>query len=170
METFSALLALCAGNSPVPGQFPAQRPMVWSFDVSLMCTRINGWVNNGEAGDLKRHRAHYDSIVMKEMIRFYCHTTPPPPPHPHPFPSSKADTDIRTKINKNVSYYMNSMFLTYWPWTNITGHLERTHATTRDKQCKYYKYVVRFIMTVVTLFLTALAADDLEKSINDNLL
>ena len=33
METFSALLALCAGNSPVPGEFPAQRPMLRSFDV-----------------------------------------------------------------------------------------------------------------------------------------
>ena len=29
---------------------------------------INGWVNNGEAGDLQRHRAHYDVIVMKIMI------------------------------------------------------------------------------------------------------
>ena len=33
METFSALLALCAGNSPVPGEFPAQRPVTRSFDV-----------------------------------------------------------------------------------------------------------------------------------------
>ena len=33
METFSALLALCAGNSPVPGEFHAQRPVTRSFDV-----------------------------------------------------------------------------------------------------------------------------------------
>ena len=33
METFSALLALCAGNSPVAGEFPAQRPVTRSFDV-----------------------------------------------------------------------------------------------------------------------------------------
>ena len=33
METFSALLALCAGNSPVSGEFPAQRPVTRSFDV-----------------------------------------------------------------------------------------------------------------------------------------
>ena len=31
---------------------------------SLICARINGWVNNGEAGDLRRHRAHYVVIVM----------------------------------------------------------------------------------------------------------
>ena len=33
METFSALLALCAGNAPVSGEFPAQRPVTRSFDV-----------------------------------------------------------------------------------------------------------------------------------------
>ena len=33
METFSALLAICAGNSPVPGEFPAQRPVTQRFDV-----------------------------------------------------------------------------------------------------------------------------------------
>ena len=33
METFSALLALCAGHSPVTGEFPSQRPVMRSFDV-----------------------------------------------------------------------------------------------------------------------------------------
>ena len=33
METFSALLAICAGNSPVPVEFPAQMPVTRSFDV-----------------------------------------------------------------------------------------------------------------------------------------
>ena len=33
MEAFSALLALCAGNSPVTGEFPSQRPVTRSFDV-----------------------------------------------------------------------------------------------------------------------------------------
>ena len=33
METFSALLVLCAGNSPVTGEFPAQRPVTRSFDA-----------------------------------------------------------------------------------------------------------------------------------------
>ena len=31
---------------------------------SMICPRINGWVNNREAGDLRRHRAHYNIIVM----------------------------------------------------------------------------------------------------------
>ena len=35
METFSALLALCEGNSPVTGELPSQRPVTRSFDVSF---------------------------------------------------------------------------------------------------------------------------------------
>ena len=35
METFSALLANCAGNSPVTGEFPAQRPVTRSFDIFI---------------------------------------------------------------------------------------------------------------------------------------
>ena len=35
METFSALLAICVGNLPVTGEFPAQRPMTRSFGVFL---------------------------------------------------------------------------------------------------------------------------------------
>ena len=65
MDTFSALLALCAGNSPVTDEFPAQRPLTRSFDFfSLICAQTNGWVNNRDAGDLRRHGAHYDVIVM----------------------------------------------------------------------------------------------------------
>ena len=65
MEIFSALLAICAGNSPVPGEFPAQGPVTWSFDVFFLSAfELNGWVNNREAGDLRRYRLHYDVTVM----------------------------------------------------------------------------------------------------------
>ena len=33
IETFSALLALCAGNSPVTGEFPSQRPVTLTFNI-----------------------------------------------------------------------------------------------------------------------------------------
>ena len=33
MKIFSAILARCAGNSPVTGEFPSQRPATQSFDV-----------------------------------------------------------------------------------------------------------------------------------------
>ena len=64
METFSALLAICAGNSPASGEFPAQRPMTRSFDVFFdLCLNNGGWEDNREAGDSRRYRAH-DVIVM----------------------------------------------------------------------------------------------------------
>ena len=61
METFSALLAICAGNSPVNSPHKGQWRGALVF--SLICIWINGWVNNGEAGDLRRYRTHYDVIV-----------------------------------------------------------------------------------------------------------
>ena len=61
METFSALLAICAGNSPVSGEFPAQKPVTRSFDVFF---DVRVWVNTREAGHLRRYRIHYDVIVM----------------------------------------------------------------------------------------------------------
>ena len=64
METFSALLAIFAGNSPVPGEFPHKGQWRGALMLSLICVWINAWVNNREAGDLRRHRAHYDVIVM----------------------------------------------------------------------------------------------------------
>ena len=62
MATYSALLAICAGNLPVTGEFPAQRPVTWSFD-GFFDLRL-GLVDNRDAGDLRRHRAQYDVIVM----------------------------------------------------------------------------------------------------------
>ena len=45
-------------NSPHRGQWRG------ALKFFFICTRINGWVNNREAGDLRRHCAHYDVIVM----------------------------------------------------------------------------------------------------------
>ena len=56
METFSALLALCVGNSLVTGEFPAQRQWRGALVFSLICVWTNGWVNNKDAGDLRRCR------------------------------------------------------------------------------------------------------------------
>ena len=36
---------------------------------SLICVWINDWVNNGEAGDLRRYRIHYDVIVMGYLVK-----------------------------------------------------------------------------------------------------
>ena len=65
MEAFSALLALCAGNSSVPVNSPHKGQWSGALMFSLICAWINDWVNNREAGDLRRHRGHYDVIVME---------------------------------------------------------------------------------------------------------
>ena len=36
--------------------------------LSLICARINDWVNNREAGDLRRHRGHYNVNVMRLAV------------------------------------------------------------------------------------------------------
>ena len=64
METFSTLLAICAGNSPVPVNSPHKSQWRGALLFSLIYVWINGWVNNGEASDLRRYRAHYDVTVM----------------------------------------------------------------------------------------------------------
>ena len=58
METFSALMAICAGNSPVTGELPAQRPVSLSFDV-FFDLRLNKRLSKQSwAGDLRRYCAH----------------------------------------------------------------------------------------------------------------
>ena len=63
-DAISALLALCEGHSPVTGEFPSRRALVLSF----ICAWTNGWVNNRKAGDLWRHCADYDVIVMYKRV------------------------------------------------------------------------------------------------------
>ena len=63
METFSALLAIYAENSPVTGEFPAQRPVTRNFDV-FFDLRLNkrvskqsgGWWFGTPSHPLGRHR------------------------------------------------------------------------------------------------------------------
>ena len=62
METFSALLAICEGNSPVTGELPAQRPVTRSFDVFFdLCLnkrlgkQRRGWWFETPWGSLWRH-------------------------------------------------------------------------------------------------------------------
>ena len=45
-------------NTPHKGQWRG------ALMFSLICAWINAWANNREVGDLRRHRAHYDVIVM----------------------------------------------------------------------------------------------------------
>ena len=67
METFSSLLALCAGNLPVTGEFPSQRPVTRNFDVFFDQRLYKRLSKNPNASDLRRHSFHY---VVAVMIHF----------------------------------------------------------------------------------------------------
>ena len=60
VETFSALVALCEGNSPVTVNFPHKGQWSRASMFSLVCA----WTNHRDAGDLRHHHAHYDVIVI----------------------------------------------------------------------------------------------------------
>ena len=58
MEAFSALLAFCAGNSPVTGEFPSQRPVTRNFDVFFdlrLSKQSWGWWLETPSRSLGRH-------------------------------------------------------------------------------------------------------------------
>ena len=93
MEIFSALLAICVGNSAVPGEFPAQRPVTRSFDVFFdlhLNKRLSkqswGWWFEPPSCPLWRHRnvartpqpvAYVHSIVTYQnpIFRLFCSQT-----------------------------------------------------------------------------------------------
>ena len=75
METFSALLAICAGNSPVTGEFPAQRPVTRSFDVFFnlrlnkrLSKRSWGWWFETPLCSLWRHCNGLDNNIGNGCI------------------------------------------------------------------------------------------------------
>ena len=75
MKTFSALLAICAGNSPVPGEFPTQRPVARSFDVFFdlrLNRRLNkqswGWWFETLSRSLWRHHNAYYFIIISIFL------------------------------------------------------------------------------------------------------
>ena len=85
METSSALLAICAGNSPVPGEFPAQRPVTRSFDVFFdlrpnkwLSTQSWGWWFETPSRPLWRHRNVISWIHTEtnEIAWWYKYQTP----------------------------------------------------------------------------------------------
>ena len=76
METFSALLTICAGNSPITGEFPAQRPVTRCFDVSfdiLLNKRLSkqwwGWLFETPSRPLWRHCN--DIRENRERVKMY---------------------------------------------------------------------------------------------------
>ena len=75
METFSALLALCVGNSPFIGEFPSQRPVTRSFDVFFdlrpnkrLSKHSWGWGFEIPSRSLWRHCNEYWIIIIGVVV------------------------------------------------------------------------------------------------------
>ena len=64
METFPRYWPFVRGIHRSPVNSPHKGQWRGALMFSLICVWINGWVKNGEAGDLRRYRAHYDVTVM----------------------------------------------------------------------------------------------------------
>ena len=92
---------------PLCGEFTGYR---WggALMFSLICAWINGWVNNREAGDLRRHRAHHDvSLIMSNHI-------------------------LRKAINGVIypcRYLSHTMLLTHWSRDKIAAFFQTTFSS-----------------------------------------
>ena len=113
METFSASLAICAGNLPVPGEFPTQRPVTPSFDVFFdlrLNKRLNkqpwGWWFETPPWSLWRHRNgdsgnHRDTgtCLVNQHYQLEC----------WPMPVWMTLSDKNIPCNMNTMWYNISM-------------------------------------------------------------
>ena len=107
METFSALLAIWRGIHRSPVNSPHKGQWRGALMFSLICVWIIVWVNNREAGDLRRYRAHYDVIVMNThriLCDIYGYT-------------------IKSYIEPSViALYYYFTILNDWQWSNPYGY------------------------------------------------
>ena len=123
METFSALLAICAGIHRSPVNSPHKGRWRRALMFSIICAWKNGSVSNREAGDLRRHRAHYGVTVMSTVkenqnrlistnnISFM-----------EPLPTTCTNTIKHKTWNKTVSKLLDTVYHCYWCRRKEPGH------------------------------------------------
>ena len=97
METLSASLAFVRDRSPVNS--PHKGQWLGALIFSLICVWINDWVNNREAGDLRRYRAHFDVTLMLHDLSWFMLLAIGVPGfviwwHPHVHMSSLSDISL----------------------------------------------------------------------------
>ena len=141
METFSALLAICAGNSPVTGEFPTQRPVTRSFDVYFdLCPneRLSkqswGWWFETLSRSLWRHRN------VNEMWSLLTHPK---------FAGRHIYASWKIKWNKNSSHFpsdtcTHSSQIDWFPIktqkTRITKTKQITHTNIETEMSPFPKW------------------------------
>ena len=119
-------------NSPHKGQWRG------ALIISLICVSINVWVNNREAGDLGRHRAHYDvTVIMAHILSWMNHMS---------------DNFLRYPY-RNLVKWLDKISI--W-WRDIYLNLLWVHITLYPANLKRYKHVIitpkRHFDVIITCF------------------
>ena len=107
MKTFSSLLALCVGNSPVTGEFPSQRPVTRSFDVFF----VDLWLNKRLSKHSRRRRIETPSRCLWRHCNGCLRTTG----------SRKINQSTRwgsyeLKLTNNLRYIQQQANAYFWCW------------------------------------------------------
>ena len=134
-------------TGPLCGEFTGHRwiPLTKASDAELWCFLwsapwINGWVNNCEDGDLRRHRAHHDVIIIKlatyaTAAELSCHVE-------NFVPITRLESKwqshlhrIRIAIEKLLVKCAPGQLNNYWPkkWTLIYQDTRKVSGVNRNK-------------------------------------
>ena len=108
MESFSALLAICARIHRSPVKSPHKGQPRGALMLSLICVWVNVWVNNREADDLRRYRTHYDVTVMSwafyQLLEVMLKTYSSPTRILHDFPVYTEPLNICVSVDQSPCY------------------------------------------------------------------
>ena len=105
-------------NSPHKGQWRG------ALMCSLICARINGWINNGEAGDLRRYSHHYEVIIMWHQFLY---------PTQLRFHKNNDDNNNNSRSPFNFSL----MIMICPSWASTMAGNRRETMTTNHHECLY---------------------------------
>ena len=102
-----------------PVNFPHKGQWRGALMFTLICARMNGWVNNREAGDLRRYLAHYDVIVMGgchyHRNDSFFHKI-----HVYSLTSGWCSNNFKRAILKHFYHLLSWAILWYYPQVNTT--------------------------------------------------
>ena len=111
METFSAILTLCAGNSPVTGEFPSQRPVTRSFGVFFVL-RLNKRLS-------KQSKRRWFETPSGSS---WCHCNEENLSYIFKYHASEKRSDTRRHSIDN-----NRIALVCWDWSGYNSRKVKTH-------------------------------------------
>ena len=127
----------------------------WRGDlIFLICAWINGWVNNHETGDLRRHRTLYGVTVMTQAFRTclwhsFCYTSDDVSICLWQFITEKPKSPMRVCNNlmqRSRSYRMESVHDFYlWEYVLHTG-FEKKPQPTHLHMTKYFRIQIKYIV------------------------